>query len=253
MATLDATVQSGIPVNQVPLELQDLCSELSHSGQLYLRRIARLIDVIAPKPGSLLYLRANRLAIRVNGLNPVIFSAVDATTHLQVAQVYLGLTTAAAVSFVDFVSQSFPFRISQIRTSDEVPFHYSDGNQSRRDFSAMVGERGLVTSIIPLRSEDALFSITSRLVFGAMAKGSIVLRSELGLQKELEHFLFFHNNYRPIPWLDGNTPLQKLKSFEGFAGVHTFSSNEESQRGFGHPEIKAPDGKMQSLRALKRA
>ncbi len=250
---MDATAHSGIPVGQVPLALQSLCSELSHSGQLYLGKIATLIDEIAPRPGSLLYVYAKKLAIRVNGMEPVIFSAIDVTTHLQVAQVFLSLTTGAAISFVDFVSQSFPFVISQIRTSDEVPFHHAAGDQSHRDFSALLGERGVVHSIIPNKSEDALFSITSRLAFGAMSEGSIVSGSEQELQRELGHFLFFHNNYRSIPWLNGNTPLHKLKTFEGFAGIYTFSSNEEPQGGSGYRGTVSLVTKLPSSRVAREA
>jgi hypothetical protein len=108
-------------------------------------------------------------------------------------------------------------------------------------------------SIIPGKSEDALFSITSRLAFGAMSEGSIVPGSAQELQRELGQFLFFHNNYRSIPWLDGNTPLQKLKTFEGFAALHTFSSNEEPRGGSGHRETKAPVQKVQPLRIFKEA
>ncbi len=222
MWTTSATAHSEIPVGEVPIGLQSLCTELSHSGQLYLRRIAALIDEIAPRPGSLLYLQAKKLAIRVNGLEPVVFSAIDVTTHLQVAQVYLALTTAAAVSFLDFVVQSFPFTISQIRSCGERPFHHPTSDQARRNFTAMMVKRGLVHSIIENPSHDALFSITSRLMFGGIIEGSMVLASEQELQRELAQFLLFHNNYRPIPWLEGKTPLQKLKSINGFAGIHLF-------------------------------
>ena len=222
MSMIYATAHSEIPIREVPIGLQSLCTELSHSGQLYLGKIAVLIDELAPRPGSLLYVQAKKLTIRVNGLEPVIFSAVDATTHLQVAQVYLALTTAAAVSFFDFVAQSFPFRISQIRSRDEKPFHHPTCDQSCRDFTAMMGKKELVHSIIANPSHDVLLSLTSRLMFGGINEGSMVLTSEQDVQRELARFLLFHNNYRPIPWLEGRTPIQKLKSFNGFAGVHLF-------------------------------
>lgn len=210
--------------------LRSLCTELTFTGRLYLERIAGAIDEVAPKPGLLVYVTARKLAIPLNGLDPVLFSAIDATTHLQVAQAYLSLTTAAAVSFLEFVAKSFPFPISQIRTPAQRPFDHSSGLLSSRDFSVLIGRQGYIHSLINDPSRDALFSITSRLQFGGIAEGSLVYISPRELQRELGQFLFFHNNYRSIPWLEGKTPVQKLKMFGGYSGVHTFSPHEECER-----------------------
>lgn len=222
MSTNDPMLNRGFADATIPVGFLSLCTELSHTAQLYLRKISLAIDEVAPRPGFLVYAQAKKLGVRLNGLDPIIFSAIDATTQLQVAQVYLAITTAAAVSFIDFVAQTFPFGISQIRTRDEKPFHNSSDGQSHRDFTAIMGQRGYVHSVIANPSQDALFSITSNSIFGGLCEGSIAHASEQELQRNVAHFLFFHNNYRSIPWLGGKTPLQKLKTFEGFAGIHSF-------------------------------
>lgn len=216
---LDVDVRS----TQTPKGIQSLCTKLSHTGQLYLQRITLAIDEVAPRPGTLVYITARKLAIPLNGLDAVVFSAIDACTLLQVAQAYHSLTTAA-VSFVEFVAKSFPFAFSQIRTPAERPFDNSTNPPSHRDFSALVGKRGYEHSLITDPSRDALFSITSKLLFGGISEGSLAHASAHELQKELSQFLFFHNNYRSIPWFGGKTPFQKLKTFQAFSKIYSFSA-----------------------------
>ncbi len=206
--------------------IHDLCADLSFAGRVVLDRIPRMIDEVAPTPGLVVYVTAKKLAIPLNGLNPVLFSAIDVNTHLQVSRAYLAPTTAAAVSFIEFAARKFPFKISLIRTQAQPPFRRMSGSDTSRDFSKLIGREGYVHSIIEERSRDALFSITSGLQFGGVADDTLVYALPQELHRELEQFLFFHNNYRPIPWLDGKTPVQKLRMFSQFTAIHTFSQEE---------------------------
>ncbi|MCX6141658.1 MAG: hypothetical protein NTZ35_00415 [Ignavibacteriales bacterium] len=213
---------------QIPIAVQSLCSELSRSGQLYVRQISAFIDEIAPGPGSLVYVHANSLGVQLDGLEPAVFSAIDACTNLQVAQIYLASTAAGALSFVDFFVRRFPFSIQQIRTLRHSPFYGVAGRNDRHDFSAILAQRGILHTLIADKSRDALYSITSRLLFSKMTEGMNGPASEREHYRALTQFLLYHNNYHSIPWLDGNTPLQKLKSFDGYAPLHSFCPFEEA-------------------------
>ncbi|MDP2884682.1 MAG: hypothetical protein Q8P51_06640 [Ignavibacteria bacterium] len=201
--------------------------ELSRTGQVHLKRIASAIDQVAPSPGRLVYLHTTKLAMRLGGLQPVIFSAIDATTHLQVAQANLTMTSAAALSFVDFVAHSFPFPISEIKTREKRPFHNPNDHRPHRDFPTLVGERGYVHSFVGSHPTDALFSITSKMIFRDLSVGPAFSASAYELQRALAQFLFFHNNSRLVPWLEGKTPIQKLRTFARFEGMHSFSPRDE--------------------------
>lgn len=229
MSTDTVSLAAGLTGAEIPFGLQNLCSGLSHTAQAYLRNIALAIDEVAPKPGALVYVQVRKLPVRISGLEPVVFSAIDVSTHLQVAQLYLAMTTAAAVSFVDFAADSFPFPLSHIRTRDQSPFQNISSDASRLDFTVMMARRGYVHSIMADPSKDALFSIISRLMSGGTTEDSFVPANGDALQRELTRFLFFHNNYRCIPWLEGKTPLQKLKTFAGFEHIHTFDPNAEDK------------------------
>jgi hypothetical protein len=206
----------------VPLRLEGLFDELNRTAQMQLEQVVAAIAKLAPMPGVLVHVRAHRLAIRVSGFEPVVFSAVDANTLLQVAQVYLTITTAAAVSFLDFMKQSFPFDVACVMTSGEKPFVNPKGSELHRDFSTIAKQMGVVHTVTGDPTHDTLFVLTSKLTFGGISEGLITNTTESEVQRELAHFLFFHNNYRSVPWLGGKTPVQKLGSFEGFSPIDAF-------------------------------
>jgi len=87
---------------------QTLWSALSSMGSTRVKRLTLTIDAMAPEPGSLVYLVAEKLASGSQELNPSVFSAVDACTHLQVARLYMTWTFASAVDFLSFACEVFP-------------------------------------------------------------------------------------------------------------------------------------------------
>ena len=206
-----------------PVGMKSLTGDLRLAGKAQLGAVARAIEEAAPRPGLLVYVTTKKLAMPMNGLDAVIFSAIDANTHLQVAQLYHALTIGSAISFVEFAAESFPFPISQIRTTAERPFHNGGQQSTPRDFSVMIGRRGYIHSPAADCSRDALFSIASKLLYSVVSGECAMHASSNDLQRELAQFIFFHNNYRSLPWFKGKTPLQKLKAIEGFSHVHVFS------------------------------
>jgi hypothetical protein len=204
------------------VRLEGLCRELTHSGEAQIRRMISTLDETAPKPGHLIYFKAKNLSVELNGLQPVVFSAVDACTFLQVAQIYLAPTTAAASAFFDYSQGKFPFVLSAVRTRNQRPFYHATGERSYHEFSEIIGEKGCSHSVITNLSQDPLYEIAGKLMFGGITEGSFVGVTEAQLQRDLIHFLFYHNNFRSIPWLGGMTPLQKLASFEGFSSWRLF-------------------------------
>lgn len=222
MSTQDSVERLHSLDGQLAVRLDNLCRELTQTGDLHMQKMVSTLDEAAPKPGLLVYLKARTLSVKLNGLEPVVFSAVDACTFLQVAQIYLAPTTAAAASFFEFANESFPFTLRHIRTRNQRPFYHAAGDGSYHDFTEMVGERGCSHSLLTTASQDPLYAIADKFTFGGIVEGSIAGTSEGELQRDLLHFLFFHNNFRSIPWLEGKTPVQKLSTFETFAGWHSF-------------------------------
>jgi hypothetical protein len=216
---------------QLPVGLESLCAKLAYSGFVQLHAIAVALDANAPSPGSLVFVQARRMGTQVDGMQPVLFAAIDACTHLQAMQGYLVMTTAAAASFTDYLRQAFPFGISEIRTREEAPFGHKPEIRSHGNYTTFLRKRGIAHSFVTDPAADVLATLPSRMMFGGILEGSIVNVSMKELQRDLGHFLFYHNNYRPVPWFAGQTPLQKLRSFKEFAGIHSFDAFVDSESG----------------------
>lgn len=213
-----------------PLAIDTFFARLSRTARVHVQQIAATIEQIAPTPGRVVFLHKTVLERRVNGLQPVVFSAIDATTFLQVAQVNLAMTSAAALTFVESASRSFPFPLSEIRSQKEYPFDNHLRRGQNRALSTLLGERGVVQTFVKNPQTDVLFSITARLLFEPLDECPSCLQPSLGLHDSLKRFLAFHNNFRFIPWLEGRTPIQKLRTFRSFQGVQSFDPTEQSEQ-----------------------
>lgn len=189
-------------------------------GQAACRR--SIVDLVAPRPGFLVYVESSRLSNRVNEIEPIVFSAIDANTHLQIARFYLTASYASAIHFVEFALSRFPFQVLQIRTSDEAPFYVSSSLPTRKRFSEFLQAHTVHHSVMSCPVNDELYPHLSQFTFARMAAGSLNRISSDELIVELTSYLLIHNNYRELPSLQGRTPLQKLHSFERFKQLCSF-------------------------------
>lgn len=203
-------------------ETANLWTELHRVGVRYMNSLAMMIETAAPRPGRLVFVDTKELSFRLNEFNPVVFSAIDVSTHLQVARLYLTSTAGSSVDFLDFISRKFPFPILEIRTSGKSPFTTSTTLQANHLFTSTAAKGGIMHSVSPNPQDDELLSIFTKLTFGGYFEGSIDYSAEQRLVRELINFLFFHNNHRSLPSLGGISPIQKLKLFEGYGHLHVF-------------------------------
>ncbi|MCX6142042.1 MAG: hypothetical protein NTZ35_02360 [Ignavibacteriales bacterium] len=181
-----------------------------------------IVDLVAPTPGFLVYLETSRLSNQVNEIEPLVFSAIDANTHLQIARLYLTASFASAIDFVEFVLSRFPFPVLQIRTSDEAPFYADSNLPTNQRFSAFLQAHMVHHSVMSRPLNDELYPHLSKFTFARMAAGSLNRISSDELMDGLSSYLLIHNNYRELPSLQGRTPLQKLHTFERFKPLYSF-------------------------------
>jgi hypothetical protein len=190
------------------------------SGQTIRRR--SIIDLVAPTPGFLVYVESSRLSNQVNEIEPMVFSAIDANTHLQIARLYLTASFASAIDFVEFILSRFPFPVLQIRTADEAPFYAGSNLPTTQRFSSFLQAHMVQHSVMSRPVNDELYPHLSKLTFAKMAAGSLNRISSDELMDGLSSYLLIHNNYRELPSLHGRTPLQKLHTFERFKQLYSF-------------------------------
>lgn len=220
--------RDGVPVSRVDdvfksaLTSEKLWSKVSTISLTKMAQLAPTVERIAPRPGYLVYVETANLSRRLNTMQPVVYSAFDAATHLQVARIYLTNTYASAVDFLEFAIKKFPFPVAQIRTPAESPFYVIKNLPAQQRVSDYLRAQGVVHSIMNTPSRDELFSVLTKLSFGSIAAASIDGFPWQKIMREFINYQFFHNNDRTFPSLQGRTPLQKLKSFKGFEHVHSF-------------------------------
>jgi hypothetical protein len=225
MATVsktDTNILNTEPTSERVLALHTLRSALSGAGSGRAKRLTLAIDATAPEPGSLVYLFAERLAPGSDELNPSVFSAIDACTHLQVARLYVTWTFASAVDFLSFACEQFPFEIRRVRTLASGPFLRPTTPEGNHEFARIARDRGISHSLITDDPGDELYQVVSKLVFRGIFEDQVDRQAELRAVKALANFLFFHNNKRSLPSLGGKTPLQKLNSFGGHDRLRYF-------------------------------
>ncbi|HAL57314.1 MAG TPA: hypothetical protein DCP63_12815 [Bacteroidetes bacterium] len=200
----------------------DIWSILSGIGVLHLNQIVHSLEGIAPRPGSVVYVTKKGLTSKIDGTEPVLYSAIDVCTHLQVSRMYFTMTIASGVDFLDFVREKFPFRILEVRTKAELPFTNPAIHQMQHRFTVESVIRDIQHTIAYSPARDEVLSMLSRLTYGGVFEGFVDKPSEQKLFRELVNYLFFHNNHRSLPSLGGKTPLQKLKSFAAFERTFCF-------------------------------
>ena len=215
MTTFHGMLQSRPTVGQTPPSAGPL-------DEAKMVRLAAKLIRLAPKPGALVYLDAARLPIQVSGMQPVVFSAFDACTHLQIARIYLTPSFASASDFLDFVQHKFPFGLSRIRTATIDPFWVDPLTSTVQRFTNHLSAQGILHILVGDRLQDELFSVFDHLTFVHQAGNSQRLPAIPQLVGELITFLYFHNNNRTMASLNGKTPIERLKSFPGHEDVFSF-------------------------------
>jgi len=191
-------------------------------GEAKMARLASMLNRIAPKPGTLVYMDCANLPFKLGDLRPTVFSAFDTCTHIQIARIYLTDSFASAADFLDFTRRKLPFCMSKIKTAAKGPFWVDPLESPNQRFTSHLGAQGILHLVIPDRSQDDFFSVFDHLTFIHQAGSSNRSPSIPEIVGELIAYLHFHNNNRTLASLKGRTPLEKLKSFSGFEEIYSF-------------------------------
>lgn len=208
---------------------ENIWSILHSAAMTQMNELMNLIQHIAPTPGSLIYMEAKPLPYRWNGWQPILLSSFDICTHLQIARMYLTSTYASAIDFLNFIWERFPFRLKEVRTTADQIFINPVSLQSDHQFTGEAKRLGIFHSIVLDPANQPVLRVVSKYTFGGTFEGSIEQPTEENVMAALVNYLYFHNNHRSLASLGGMTPLQKLKTFEGFEGVLSFDPYRQAE------------------------
>jgi hypothetical protein len=218
---MNETVQTTLPTEQRTFDT-DIWNILQDAAMAKVNDLVNSIQQIAPNPGFLVYIEAKRLSYSWKGWRPILFSAIDVCTHLQIARMYLIPNSASAIDALDFIAERYPFPIREVRTTADPLFTHPASIQSEHQFTNKAKQLGMFHSIVLDPSNHPILRIISKYQFGGTFEGSIEKPTEENVMAALVNYLFFHNNHRSLASLGGLTPLQKLKSFDGFEKIELF-------------------------------
>jgi hypothetical protein len=196
---------------------------LQSAGMVQMAEMISAIHDIAPKPGSLVLIDVRMLPMKWDDWQPVLFSAADVCTHMQIARMYITPTLASAIEFLQFISGRYPFPMKEVRTSADSVFVNPGSLQSKHQFTTEAKRLGMFHSVVLDTAEDqTALRLISRHNYVESFEGSFTESSKDKVLNGLVNFLFFHNNHRALASLGGLTPLQKLNSFAGYEHIPWF-------------------------------
>ena len=190
--------------------------------KIRVRDFEEVIEQIAPRPGSRLFLEGRKLSCRWYGLQPMLFSAIDLCTHLQVARVYLTQTVASAVDFLDFLVVSYPFMMREVYTPPDLWFCDPVVPQIIHRFSRECALRNMVHTVLSNPSQDVITRKLRSYFYHSMLETSENGGSEQAIIPDLRNYLYVHNNFTSLETIANQVPIEKLQTFSGFESVEQF-------------------------------
>ena len=172
-------------------------------------------------PGSIVQIGVTSLKPYLDKNGYVLYTAVDLCTHLRISKIYECHIGFHASTFIRMIIEQFPFSIKEVQTPDDRIF--TNGTITTTIASTLYEPVRIVLknakieqTIIrePLNEPSIIHSITS------MDETQLFSQSEWKDENELSNalieYLTFYNNHRQQNSLQNCTPLQKLRSHDGY-------------------------------------
>ena len=223
---MEAQVRTSPVIEQAPRREPaveaSIWSVLQQAAMSQMAELINALQEIAPQPGSLVYVEARRPSYDWNGWQPILFSAIDLCTHLQIGRMYLMPTQASAIDFLHFIAEQYPFPLNEVHTSADPVFMNSVSTLAQHQFTSEARKIGVLHTMVLDQSNHPILRVVSKYLFGGTFEGSVEKTSEEKVVAALVNFLFFNNNHRSLATLGDLTPLQKLNLFPGYDKISWF-------------------------------
>lgn len=185
-----------------------------------LKHIQSELHRIAPSPGALVLVNTQTIPRPHSTFDSLILSAMDACTHLQLARFYFVSSLAATIDFLEFAVNTFPFPITELRTDHTRLFSSDTARQVEHRFTLAAHRIGIRHSIRDLQGDTVESNLRQYFFEAALNRGT--QEDDEAILADVQKYLFFHNNHRSLPTLEGKTPVDKLRSFGTHRRMKTF-------------------------------
>lgn len=152
------------------------------------------------------------------------YTAVDECTLLRVARIYERHSTLSALDFVKFILTEFPFFVRHLYTPLDSAFtSVSRPHMQTHAFTMNLRKLGIKHDI-PTKHQFDTGKFKNRIARFDETEPYSTKRfsSQEDLQASVAKFLFQYNNYRPIPFIENLTPVEKLQTYENYNQIRMF-------------------------------
>ncbi len=152
------------------------------------------------------------------------YTAIDECTRLRIAKIYGRHSTLSALDFVQFLLMEFPFLVRHLHTPLDNAFtSVSKPRLQTHAFTRNLRKLGIKHDV-PTKRQLASGKFKDRIArFDEVEPYSTkIFLSPEELQTRVAKFLFQYNNYRPIPFIENLTPVEKLQTYEGYNQIRMF-------------------------------
>lgn len=206
----------------------ELWHSLQRAGINHLNELAKQISEISAQPGNLVLIHAYPFRV-ANDIQSILLSGMDVCTHLQLSRLYFLSSQAAAIDFLEFIVQEFPFDVAEVRTGTHVLFTDESIRQAEHRFTNAATRLGIHHSLTANVADSGILAIL-RTYFYARCLSGMQAGVEQSVLADIRRFLYFHNNHRSLLTLGGKTPIQMLRSFPQFNDIRVFDPPTLTQR-----------------------
>jgi transposase len=152
------------------------------------------------------------------------YTAVDECTRLRIAKIYDRHSTLSALDFVQFLLIELPFFVRHLYTPLDNAFtSVSKPHLLTHAFTMNLRRLGIKHEI-PTKRQLIKGKFKDRIARFDEVEPYTKKRfpSQENLQLQVAKFLFQYNNYRPVPFIENLTPVEKLQTYEGFNHIRMF-------------------------------
>lgn len=133
------------------------------------------------------------------------YTAIDDATRIRALKIFAQHNQEAAIQFIDYVIEKFPFRISTVRTDR--------GHEFQARFHWHIEDQGMKHVYIKARTPQLNGKVershrSDQTEFYQL----LTYTDDVDLNKKLEAWESFYNYHRPHISLNGKTPYEMMKS-----------------------------------------
>ncbi len=162
-----------------------------------------------------------------HGKSASIYTAIDDSTQMRISRAYKNLSINNTADFLKLIIEKYPFKIKKVLTPDTLIFKSLQLENEINTIlieqpSELLKKAEIEQQFYSADDEsDNLLKITDLITHEYM---DLEFEYIEDINRYFEKYLSKYNNHEKNEYLSGLTPLQKLRTFDGFQKINYFET-----------------------------